>query len=164
MNRTPVAHFSTRSQAEPLQKRLAEVGCHSEIHDELWLEKLWFVSRPVAGARIEVPVKEFERAHRFLLEWDAAEGVLRDSIRCPECKSLNVDYPQFTRKFFVPNLAMGMLAEMGLVEKDYYCVDCHCTWPKEGTRTSRARPHMAPHYFIEGVEQTHSSAGSSHSG
>jgi hypothetical protein len=164
MNRTPVAHFNTRSHAEPLQKRLAEAGCQAEIHDELWLEKLWFVSRPVAGARIEVPVQQFERAHRLLLEWDAAERALRDAIRCPECKSLNVDYPQFTRKFLVPNLVMGMCAEMGLLEKDYYCMDCHYTWPKEGTRPSRARPHMAPYYFIEGVERSHSSKGLSHSG
>ena len=149
-----MTHFNTRLQAEPLATRLAEAGCQAEIHDELWLEKLWFVSRPAAGARIEVSVQQFEQAHRLLLEWDAAEDILRDAIRCPECKSLNVDYPQFTRKFFAPNLVMGMFAEMGLVEKDYYCEDCHFTWPKEGTRPSRARPHMAPFYFIEGVEQT----------
>src|SRR5260370_713983 len=89
-----------------------------------------------------------------LLGARGAAGGSREASRCPECKSLHVDYPQFTRKFFIPNLAMGFLAALGAVEKDYYCQDCHYIWPKEGTKPSALRPHMAPYYFIEGVEQT----------
>ena len=154
MNRIPVATFITRSAAEPLQRRLAEAGIQAEIHDDLKLEKLWFVSKDRSGARLEVPADQFERAYQLLLDWDAAEGVLRDAIRCPECKSLRVQYPQFTRKSFIPNLLIGALAAIGQVEKQYYCEDCHYTWPKEGTKPSALRPHMAPHYFIDGVEQS----------
>jgi hypothetical protein len=49
---------------------------------------------------------------------------------------------------------MGVVAKVGLMDKEYYCEDCHFTWPKEGTRPRRHRPNMAPYYFIEGVEQT----------
>ena len=42
---------------------------------------------------------------------------------------------------------------MGAMQKQFYCQDCHFTWPKEGTK-ARLRPHMAPYYFIDGVEQT----------
>src|SRR2546426_7258306 len=154
MHRIPVAHFSGHAKAEPLRQRLAQTGVQAEVHEELRLEKLWFVSKGGAGARLEVPAQQFQRACQVLLEWDAAEGALRDAIRCPECKSLRVDYPQFTRKFFIPNLAMGLMAAMGAMKKEYYCQDCHYTWPKEGTKPSALRPHMAPYYFIEGVEQT----------
>src|SRR6266478_439720 len=99
--------------------------------------------QPEAGIRLEVPAQDFERACQLLLDWDIADGSLREAIRCPECKSLHVDYPQFTRKFFIPNLAMGFLAALGAVEKDYYCQDCHYIWPKEGTKPSALRPHMA---------------------
>jgi hypothetical protein len=153
MNRIPVAIFNDRSQGEPLRRRLQETGVHAEVHDELRLEKLWFVSRPTAVARLEVPANDFERSYRLLLDWDA-EGALRDAIRCPECRSLRVDYPQFTRRSFIPNLVMGALAAIGQVEREFYCQDCHYTWPKEGTKASRNRPHMAPYYFIDGVEQT----------
>ncbi len=153
MNRTPVATLRNRATAEPLQRRLAQSGIEAEIHDELRLEKLWFVARKAAGVRLEVPAGQGENAARLLLDWDAAEDALRDAIRCPECKSLRVDYPQFTRKSLLTNLAMGLVAELRLIEKEFYCQDCHYTWPREGTRPSRARPHMAPHYFIEGVEQ-----------
>ena len=154
MMRMPVAIFSSRTKAEPLQKRLAEAGIQAEIHDELRLEKLWFVSKPGAGVRLEVPAIQFERAEQLLLDWDRSEGTLREAIHCPECRSLLVDYPQFTRKSMLTNLAMGLAAELRLVEKEYYCQVCHYTWPKEGTKPRRDRPHMAPYYFIEGIEQT----------
>ena len=154
MTRIPVALFSDRAKAEPLQKRLVESGIQAEIHDELRLEKLWFVSKPATGVRLEVPAEQFERALQLLINWDVAEGALREAVRCPECKSLRVDYPQFTRKSMLTNVAMGLVAELGLVDKEYYCEDCHFTWPKEGSKPRRDRPHMSPYYFIEGVEQT----------
>lgn len=154
MNRMPVALFSSRAKAEPIRQRLAQTGIPAEVHEELRLEKLWFVSKGTAGTRVEVPAEQYERVLEILLGWDAVEGSLRDAIRCPECRSLRVDYPQFTRKFFIPNLVMGFLAECGLVEREYYCEDCHFTWPKEGTRPRPSRAHAAPYYFIEGVEQT----------
>jgi predicted Zn-ribbon and HTH transcriptional regulator len=154
MNRIPVAIFSTRSAAEPLQGRLAEAGIQAEIHDELKLEKLWFASKERSGSRLEVPAEQFERAYQLLLDWDVADGALRDAVRCPECKSLRVQYPQFTRKSLIPNLVVGTLAAIGQIEKQYYCDDCHFTWPKQGTKPSLRRPNMAPYYFIDGVEQT----------
>jgi len=154
MNRIQIALFPDAGSAEPLKVRLIENGIPSEIHEDLKLEKCWHVSRPSAGARLEIPADRFEQAYELLLKWDAAEGLLRDAIRCPECKSFRVDYPQFTRKSMIPNLVVGTLASIAGVEKEYYCQDCHFTWPKEGTRTPRKRAHMAPDYFIEGVEQT----------
>ena len=159
MTRVPIALFNDRAKAEPLQKRLVESGVQAEIHDELRLEKLWFVSKPSTGVRIEVPADQFERAERLLIDWDRADAFLREAIRCPECKSLRVEYPQVTHKSMLTNLAMGLAAEVGLLEKDYYCEDCHFTWPKEGTKPRRDRHHMAPYYFIEGVEQTQSGNG-----
>jgi hypothetical protein len=153
MSKISVAIFPNRAGAEPLRDRLAQFGIQAELHDELRLEKLWFVTKPQAGVRLEVPTQQFERAYQLLLDWDAAEGALRQAIRCPECKSMRVDYPQFTRKSLLPNIVMGLSAAVGLVEKDYYCEDCHYTWPKEGTKASVLRPHMAPYYFIEGVAQ-----------
>src|SRR5262245_14114765 len=101
--RMPVAFFGSCTNAEPIRKRLADQGIRAEIHDEMRLEKLWFVSKP-PGVRIEVPANQFERAYQTLLEWDSSEGLLRDAIRCPECKSLRVEYPQCTHKSVLPNL------------------------------------------------------------
>lgn len=141
---TSIAIFHGRSDAEALQKRLSESGIGAKVCD----------CTRIKGVRIEVPEREFERAYDLLLKWDAAEGALRGAIRCPECHSLRIEYPQYTHKSSTPNLLIGLLANIGAMRKEFYCYDCHFTWPKEGTKPSRKRPHMAPYYFIEGVPQT----------
>lgn len=154
MNRIPIALFCDRAKAAPIQQRLARVGITAEIHDELRLEKLWLARKEECGVRLEVPADQFERAEDMLTRWDAEDSGLRDAIHCPECGSMRVDYPQFTRKSLLTNLAMGVAANVGLMEKEYYCEECHFTWPRQGTKPRRSRPNMAPYYFIEGVEQS----------
>jgi hypothetical protein len=147
MNTISIAMFSRRSDAEDYQRRLSEAGLAAELHDCTNLH----------GARIDVPAEQFERAYKMMLDWDTAEGGVRGAIRCPECRSLRVEYPQYTHKSTLPNLLVGLLANIGAVPKEFYCRDCHFTWPKEGTKPSRARPHMAPYYFIEGVPKSQGS-------
>jgi hypothetical protein len=115
--RVPVVTLNDRAKAAPIQRRLANAGIAAEINDEL-LEKLWFVSKEESDARIHVPMDQLERAQKLLLEWDASEGILREAIRCPECQSLQVHYPQFAHRSLIPNLMMGFLARIGLIEKE----------------------------------------------
>src|SRR5437870_2578820 len=154
MKSIPIARFGSRATAELLRERLAVAGIQAEIHESSGLEKIHFIAKGSAGARLEVPAEQFARAQQLLSDWDRAEGVLRDAIRCPECKSLHVDFPQFTHKSFTPNLLVGLFAEIGLLEKDFYCLDCHYAWPKEDPKPRAPRPHMAPYYFIEGIGPT----------
>ena len=154
MNNMPVALFGDRAKAEPVRQRLAQAGFNAQINEHPPMATLWSVPRPTGGVRVEVQCDQFERAEQALLDWDAAEGALSQAIRCPECGSLRVEYPQYARHSLLTNLAMGFLATLHLVERNYYCEDCHYTWPREGTRPRRNRLHLAPHYFIEGVEQT----------
>jgi hypothetical protein len=143
MNKISIALFDCRSNAEPFQRRLSEAGVPAEVHDVASLK----------GARLDVPADQFERAHELMVNWDSAENGVMGAIRCPECNSFRVEYPQYTHKSALPNLIVGALANMGAVRKEFYCDDCHFTWPKEGTKPSRVRPNMAPYYFIEGVPQ-----------
>ena len=153
MRRLPVATFSDCARAEPIQKRLLRAGIDAKINDQLF-EKLWFVSPEEADVRIEVAVNQIDRAQQLLLEWDAAEGILREAIRCPECGSLQVHYPQFAHESLIPNLVMGFLAKIGLIEKKYYCEKCQYTWPKVGTKRSILYPDREPYRFVDGIEQT----------
>ena len=121
-NNITLATFNQAVAAQPLVARLWEAGIRAEIHDESKLERLWFVRKPLAGVRIEVHADDFEKAARMVREWDAADHALHDAVCCPECGSSRVEYPQFTRKFVTPNL-VGLLAAVGLVEKEFYCQD-----------------------------------------
>jgi hypothetical protein len=133
MNRIRVALFNDRAAAEPMWKRLLQAGVPAEIHNEPWQTWLWFVSKHSACVRIDVPAKLSEITEKLLLAWNV-QGFLSTGICCPECGSMHVDFPQFTEKSVITNLAIGLLAGLGLVEKDYYCERCHWMWPKPGAK------------------------------
>lgn len=154
MNKMPVALYRDRAKAQVLQRRLLEAGFDATLNDNPRLRTLWFVSREKDDVRVEVPGEQFARAENCLVDWGAGEGPIDGAIRCPECGSLRVQYPQYAQNSLLTNLAMGLLAELRALEKHYYCEDCHYTWPRDGYSARRNRPHSAPFYFIEGVEQT----------
>ena len=144
MNTISIALFSCHSDAHAIQGRLTDAGIPSQLHD----------CKSMKGAQLEVPAERFEQAYALLQKLDKTESAVPGAIRCPECRSFRIDYPQYTHKSALPNVLVGVLANIGALGKEFYCHDCHFTWPKEGTRPSRARPNMAPYYFIEGVPQT----------
>ncbi len=143
MNTISIALFSRHLDADLIQRRLTDAGIPSQLHD----------CASMKGTRMDVPADQFEKAYALLQDWDKAEGGVQGSIRCPECKSFRVEYPQYTHKSALPNVLVGVLANIGAIGKEFYCHDCHFTWPKEGARPSPTRPDTAPYNFIEGVPQ-----------
>jgi hypothetical protein len=128
MKEMTIASFNEQDKAEHLRDRLEQAGLHAEIMDESKLQKYWFLSQPHAAVKIRVDEKDFERARELLRGLDAVEDALHDAVRCPQCGSSRVDYPQFTRKF-VSTTLVEVFCFLHLVEKMYYCQDCQYTWP-----------------------------------
>ena len=158
MSRMRVALFENRAQAESIRLRLVQAGIHADVYNESALAKLWFVPRRQTGIRLEVSAKDAERAQRILARWDAERERLKGAVHCPECRSMHVQYPQYAEKSLLTNLAMGLLAEFRLVEREYYCEDCHCMWAKPAAKAGRLRAHMAPNYFLEEFRESTSEA------
>lgn len=144
-----VAHFEDYAHAEAVRQRLAQAGIAARIQTRFGLARLWYVPKKRAGVRVEVPAQDAERAGLLLHGWDESYECLQSAVHCPECRSLRVDYPQFTAKSFLTNVAMGLMAEFHLIERDYYCEDCHCMWAKPGAKAPSAPAHPAPDYFLE---------------
>jgi hypothetical protein len=144
MNKIPLVLFNNQSDAEPLLKRLVENGIPTRMT----------ACQPHGSVRLEVPDDQFGRVYHLLVDWDVQDGALRRAIRCPECRSLRVEYPQYSHKSILPNLLVGFLVTIGAADKEFYCHDCHFTWPREGIKPSPLRPHAAPYYFIDGIEQS----------
>jgi len=135
MKPVTVATFSEREKAEPVRQRLEQEGIHAAVHDESRLQRFWFLAEPVAGIHVAVDRKDWDHARHLLQRLDKTEHVLRNAVRCPQCNSSRVEYPQFTRKFFTPYI-VGMVSE--LFEKDFYCEDCHWTWSQKDLAAARA--------------------------
>lgn len=126
-----VATFNDREPAEKIAQRLRTAGFSAEIYDES-TEQKWklFNLHPRAHMRVRVHSGEEERAHAVLKEWHATEGALADAVHCPECGSSKIEFPQFSRRTLMGALPAA-LAATGIIEKEYYCEDCHFTWPDE---------------------------------
>src|SRR6266568_2864244 len=128
MKTVPLATFNEREPAQLLQQRLQAAGIPATIHDESKVERFWFMSEPFASVHVGVPQPQYLDARRLLEVWDTAEGVLHSAVRCPDCNSSRIEYPQLTRKFASPALARFFMAA-GILSKEFYCLDCHFTWP-----------------------------------
>ncbi|HEX5177057.1 MAG TPA: SPOR domain-containing protein [Chthoniobacteraceae bacterium] len=125
-----IAAFNDRTPAEQLAERLRAAGYESEVFDES-MEQKWHLMqlRPHAHMRVRVAESESERALQQVAEW-SKQGLFPDAIRCPECGSTRVEYPQFSRRTILGSLP-AIAAATGMIERDYYCEACHYTWPAE---------------------------------
>src|SRR4029434_5335312 len=122
-----IASFNEREPAEKIALRLREAGFSSEVFDES-TEQKWhlFQITPHAHMRVRVRAADSDRALAQLLEWDSHDGALSGGVRCPECGSTRVEYPQFSRKTLLGALPAAAAAA-GIIERDYYCEACHFT-------------------------------------
>jgi hypothetical protein len=123
-----VATFSEAEKAQVVADRLQRAGINSTVGDESKLQKLFFVSKPLASQKVYVDDKDFEKARQFLRATDVTDHILKGEVRCLQCGSAQVDYPQFTRKFMTTTL-VELFCFLRLVDKTFYCEDCHYTWP-----------------------------------
>jgi hypothetical protein len=128
--KTNVATFSDLEKAEHVKDCLQKAGIAAEVADESKLQRLFFASKPLAGEKVYVPEADFERAMKTLEVADEHEHLLQGEVRCPKCNSPKIDYPQFTRKFITTTL-VEVFCHLHVLEKQFYCEDCHHTWPVE---------------------------------
>src|SRR4051812_14544847 len=129
MTPVTVLTFNEPEDAEVVKTRLESAGVPAAIYDERKVQRFWYMAEPLAGIRLRVDRKDYERAQEFLHEWARTDGdALRQAIHCPECGSSRVEYPQFTRKFLLPTFG-ALLCAIGLIEREFYWEDCHYTWP-----------------------------------
>lgn len=130
MKTVPLATFNARAPAHDLQQRLRAAGFQAVIEDESKLERFWFMSEPLAAIHVRVNKADYLAAQRWLDQLNTADATLTQAVRCPECGSRRVEFPQITRKFFMP-IAEAVLMALHLLPRKFYCPDCYCTWPKQ---------------------------------
>lgn len=126
-----IATFDEPAKAKHLKKRFEESGVKVDVHNEGRLQSVATMSQAHANAKVMVAEEDFEKANALLHEWEATDPDVGAAIRCPQCKSPRIEYPQMTRKFMTPWLASVFFA-LKIFPKEFYCQDCHFTWGKDG--------------------------------
>ena len=143
-----IATFNEADKAKGLKERLQQAGIHADVHNEGHLQQVAFMSKPQANNKVMVEDGDFERAQQFMVEWESTDPDIANAlIRCAQCRSSRIEYPQLTRKFLTPALA-SVLFTLRIFPKEFYCEDCHYTW------STQEKPTLARlwHRFFPGAE------------
>lgn len=119
--------FHDVEHALPVVHRLERAGLHPHLRDETKWQRRHF-SEALASVKVEVDETEYDAAKSEMQALDAAAHCLEQAVNCPACGAAAVDYPQMTRKFILPSLH-AIFYRLGFAEKEFYCQDCHHTWP-----------------------------------
>jgi transposase-like protein len=124
-----IATYNEPAKAKRLKDKFRATGLKADLHNEANLQTYAFMSKPKANAHVMVEEKDFARAQELMVEWEAADPDIA-ALRCPQCHSTRIQYPQLTRKFLTTGMAAILLA-FKVFPKEYYCEDCHFTWTDE---------------------------------
>ena len=123
-----VADFQRPGPRRSLQDRFIDAGLPPIFWTNPARRRYCPTTHPKAHMRVRVPKAENERAKKLMAEWDARDGVMREAVRCPQCGSSRIEYPQFSRRtgmaFF-----FGVLAAIHFIPRLYFCEDCKFEWP-----------------------------------
>lgn len=128
-----VATFNDREPAEHIASRLRDAGFSAEVYDES-NEQKWklFNLKPRAHLRVRVHTSEETDAIAKIEEWKA-EPDMKQAVHCPECGSSKIEFPQFSRRTIMGALPAA-LAATGVIDQEFYCENCHFTWPAEAPK------------------------------
>lgn len=136
MNFINLATLNSTHEAERLADALSHAGIKARTHDESDIQRFIFLAKPKAFSIVQVLPDDYAQAVGVIQDMqDRHEPLCRHIFSCPDCGSLAVEYPQFTRKYFITPLLLEWASNLGLFNKKFYCRKCHAVWPyQEGSR------------------------------
>ena len=139
-----VAIFENVSDCQLLEMDLKNKGFETRTYNDKLLQFFLFLCPPHATIRVQVRGNDLKNATYFLDHEPATSALLQKAIRCPSCGSLRVQYPQMTRKFFLPTLLLHLGIIFRVIVHEAYCESCHWLWSLPKKRVSApARAHAA---------------------
>jgi hypothetical protein len=123
-----VAVFESLSEGQVLETFLASRRLEARAYDDKALQLFLFLCPPRVTFRVQVRSNAFRAAKDLLESAPEAAVILQRALHCPSCGSLSVQYPQMTRKFFLPTVLLHLGIIFRIVQHEAYCEDCHHTW------------------------------------
>jgi len=131
---TDVAVFEDLNTGKAVETLLTTQGIPARTYDDKLVRRLLFLRPPHVTYRLQVHAGDLGRAQECL--HTGPTDSLREAIHCPECGSLQISYPQMTRKFVLPTIVLHLGILFRLMDHQCYCEKCHRMWslPSEATR------------------------------
>jgi hypothetical protein len=123
-----IAIFENLSDGQVLETFLNNRRIEARTYNDKLLQLILFLCPPRATLRVQVRANAFRAAAELLHDSTEAAVILEPALHCPSCGSLNVNYPQMTRKFFLPTVLLHLGIIFRFIEHQCYCEDCHAMW------------------------------------
>jgi hypothetical protein len=127
-----VAVFESLDAGKTLETFLRDRGFETRTDDDKWFRYFLFLRPPQVVYHVQVRKNRFADAAQ-MLKANPPE-VLSKAMHCPACASLNLNYPQMTRRFILPTIALHAGIIFRLVEHEWYCEHCHHMWSLPGDK------------------------------
>src|ERR1700689_2372643 len=108
-----------------LEAVLRDKGFEARTFNDKLLQLFLFLCPPHATFRVQVRDNDFNNATDFLDREPVTCPFLQQAIRCPSCGSLHAQYPQMTRKFFLPTVLLHLGSIFRVIEHEAYCGSSH---------------------------------------
>jgi len=121
-----VAVFEDIKEGRILETFFRDRDIDARVYNDKLLQSFLFLCPPRVTHRVQVRRDHFESAVRAMDE--NHPPILEKAIHCPSCGSLRVNYPQMTRRFFLPTVALHLGIIFRIIEHESYCENCHFTW------------------------------------
>ena len=123
-----LAVFEQEVEARRLEKFLQSRKFEARTYDDKLMRTLLFLRPPQKTHRVQVRVSDSKVAAHLITHDAEAEILLRDSVHCPSCGSLHVQYPQMTRRFIMPTILLHAGILLRIIDHEAYCEHCHFIW------------------------------------
>jgi hypothetical protein len=123
-----VAVFEESNDAQVLEAFFKNKRIEARTYNDRILRLLLFLRPPRVTFRVQVRHGFFKHAMDLLETEPAVPAILQKAVHCPDCGSLRVEYPQMTRKFFLPTLLLHLGIIFRVIEHECYCENCHYIW------------------------------------
>jgi hypothetical protein len=128
MNSTLIAAFERKKAAEDLVAFLQDKEIAASLVD--LTVSMPGNALPAEFAKYQVRVPEDSAPAAVQATGHTPKGLelMAPAIRCPECGSFRVHYPEFPRNFIVP-FFFRLLVKSRVVRGSYACLTCKAEWP-----------------------------------
>jgi len=123
-----VAVFEDEAAGKALETALTSKGFEVRTYHDRLLQLFLFLCPPRATHRVQVRQRDYVLAKEYVDKESAQSPLVQRAIHCPACGSLRVNYPQMTRKFFLPTLLLHVGIIFRIIDHEAYCDHCHYTW------------------------------------
>jgi len=141
-----VAVFENLGDGKALETFLTGHWLESRTYDDKLFRYFLFLRPPHVTYRVQVHGNAFRAARELLAK--STPAVLQQAMHCPSCGSLQVNYPQMTRKFIMPTVILHLGIIFRVIDHQCYCEHCHEMWnPLEKNAVIRKTNAVEPFPF-----------------